>query len=139
MGTWTAEGSEYSVNTGICRVFTMPAVYIGVYPPRYAHAGCSGRYTPTCLPLRLPPPPESPASPHPASAAVTDDLLLRYALYLGQGTCEVSDSPLWCLRLIEGSGDSPMCLIKTLVQSLEFKVAHPQRDRDTPGIYPVST
>ena len=51
-----------------------------------------------------------PPSPHPASATVTDDLLLRYTPYLGQGTYEVSDSPLWFLRLIEGSGDSPMCL-----------------------------
>ncbi len=110
MGTWTPEGSEYFVNTGIYRVFTMPAVYIGLYPPRYAHAGCSGRYTPTCLPLRLPLPRSPPPSPHPASATVTDDLLLRYTPYLGQGTYEVSDSPLWFLRLIEGSGDSPMCL-----------------------------
>ena len=33
----TAEGSAYSANTGICRVFTIPTVYAGIYPSRFVH------------------------------------------------------------------------------------------------------
>ena len=35
----TAEGSAYSASTGIYRVFTIPTVYTGIYPSRFAHAG----------------------------------------------------------------------------------------------------
>ena len=34
LGRETAGGSEQSANTGKCRVFTVPAVYTGIYPSR---------------------------------------------------------------------------------------------------------
>jgi len=41
----TVEGSEYSINTGIYRVFTIPTVYTGIYPSRTAHTGYSGHHS----------------------------------------------------------------------------------------------
>ena len=42
----TVEGSEYSINTGIYRVFTIPTVYTGIYPSRFVHTGYLSTHNP---------------------------------------------------------------------------------------------